>query len=1030
MLVFLMLLNIAAMAQTKIVTGTVTDSKTGAALASVTVKVKGKNIQAVADANGAFAIGLPTGSTTLEFYLIGYATKSVEVAGTSPLTVKLDQSDATALNEVVVTALGVQRKAASLTYSTEQVKGAALTAVPETNIMNSLQGKVSGLNTYRGSGGAGSSANVVIRGSKSFGNNQPLYVVDGVPFENNSPTQPAGIYNGAALPDAGDNLSQINAEDIESMTVLKGASASALYGSQGQNGVVLITTKKGRAGAIAVEYSVNYNQDRKAYGPKLQYTYGQTTSGANYSWGTTKGSYQDIQSDFFVPGNTWTHNVSLKGGNKDNNSYMSYSNTSANNIYPNSNYDKNTITLRQSNSYFGGKLTADASVLLTEQHYKNPLSPGLYNNPITGLYLFPRGLNFSQYKNNYEVFNPAKNYSLQNWWNIDWIANPSGGGGDDNQQNPYWILNRDVFTQRTDKIYSTMLLKYQITGNLNLQARGNIDKEYRTFESKLSSGTQTVLADPLGSYKLYKYDNQSVYGDLILTYTKKFHDFGLTAFGGTSINSTNNYSESFQGPLVLANVFTISNIKYANLNTNQTQYRKKKEAIFASANLSYKDYLFLDVTARNDWSSALAYPLSTTPTKSFFYPSAGLSAIVSEMTKLPEVISLWKLRASYAIVGNDFDPYQTYNYSYFSGSQNGVNGGGNAPYPGTSLRPEKSHSLEFGTEFRLKNDILFFDFTWFKINTKDQLVTTPAPAGQPFSNYLINAGNIQNTGIELSIGTTPVKTKRLKWDVYATLYVNKNEVIEFNGTDNYVHAIAGADNSNMTYFGIKKGLPYPTFFGKKFKRDADGSVLIDTGANLGKPLYSLYSADTTGLGTATPKALIGLRNTFTINGRLSISFLIDGRFGGQVMDVTQAILDEYGVSQASANARDNASTFLPVKAKYVGGGNVTNIDPKTWYGAVASRAGIAEYYMSSGTNVRLRELSIAYSLPTEKLLAKTHNVIKGVSIGFNARNLFFFYKKAAFDPDIAVGTSNGNQGYNAFTAPSTRSFGGSLKVSF
>ncbi|MDO6435402.1 SusC/RagA family TonB-linked outer membrane protein [Flavitalea sp. BT771] len=1012
------------------ITGRVTNEK-GEGVPSATVAVKGTNKITVTNDNGEFELKGISSNAVLVITSVGFERMEVKLTGQSTLNVQLKL--AAALNEVVVTALGIQRKAKSLTYSTEEVKGAALTAVPETNVMNSLQGKVSGLNVFRGSGGAGGSVNVVIRGSKSFGNNQPLYVIDGIPFQNNSPTQPAGIYNGAALPDAGDNLSQINSEDIESVTVLKGASASALYGSQGQNGVVLITTKKGRAGAITVDYAVNYNRDTRAYGPKLQYTYGQTAAGANYSWSTTKGSYKNIEKDFFVPGNTWTHSVALRGGDKDRNTYMSYSNTNASNIYPNSNYNKNTINIRQGNTYFGGKLTADANILFTEQHYKNPLSPGLYNNPITGLYLFPRGLDFNQFKKNYEVFNVTRNYNLQNWWNIDWIANPSGGGGDDNQQNPFWILNRDIFTQRTDKAYASLQLKYQFTDWLNLQVRGNIDKEYRTLESKLSSGTQTVLADPLGKYKLFKYDNQQVYGDAILSFNKKINDLGVGALVGTSLQNIDNYSQHFEGPLVLANVFTLANIRYANLTTEEHQYRKRKEAVFGGLNLSYKDMLYLDATARNDWSSALAYPVGglPLPTKSYFYPSVGLSAIVNEMAQLPEAISLWKLRASYAVVGNDIDSYQTYPYSYFSYNQNGVVAGSNGPYPLTALKPERSNSLEFGTELRLKNDVVFVDFTWFKINTKDQLVTFKAGSGQTFNNYLINAGNIENKGFELSVGAIPVKSRDFKWDIYATLYVNKNVVKEFNGTDNFVHAIAGADNGNMTYFGIRKGLPYPTFFGKKFVRDEkDGTILIDTGANLGKPLYTLYSADSTGLGTPLPKSIIGFRNTFTFKGRLSLSFLVDGRIGGQVMDVTQAILDEYGVSQASADARDHASTFLPVKAKYVGGGAVTSIDPKVWYGAVASRAGLAEYYMTSATNIRLRELALAYSLRPDRLMAKTNNIIKAVSIGFNARNLFFFHKKAAFDPDIAVGTTNGNQGYNAFTAPATRSFGGSIKVSF
>jgi len=1023
--------------------GRVTNEK-GEPVPGATVVVKGAGKIVATNDNGEFELKDIDKNAVLVISSVGYQKQEVKVAGQATLAIQLKA--AAALNEVVVTALGIQRKAKSLTYSTEEVKGAALTAVPETNVMNSLQGKVSGLNVFRGSGGAGGSVNVVLRGNKSFqGNNQPLYVIDGVPYQNNysvantnSSAQPAGIYNGGALPDAGDNLSQINTDDIESVTVLKGASAAALYGSQAQNGVVLITTKKGRAGAVTVDYSAGYNRDNAAYKPALQYRYGQTKPGANYSWGTSKGSYANILNDFFVPGNTWTQTVSLKGGSQSNNTYLSYSNTTASNIFPNSDYKKNTINFRQTNSYFNNKLTADANVLFTEQHYTNPLSPGLYNNPLTGLYLFPRGLDFSQYKNNYEVFYTKRNYSMQNWWNINWAdvsdGGTPGGGGDDNQQNPFWILYRDPFTQKTDKIYSSLVLKYQFTDWLNLQVRGNVDKEFRTAESKFYSGTQGVLADSLGKYRLYKYDNQNVYGDALLTFNKKVKDWGIGAVLGTSISSTNNYFQHFGGNLNLANIFTISNIKYAGLTTEEQLYRKKLESVFGNLNLSFKDYLFLDVTARNDWSSALGYPYSSIPPKSYFYPSFGLSGLINEMVKLPDFITRWKLRASYAVVGNDFSPYYTYYYSSFTNNQNNVTPPSVGPKPGTVLLPEKNKSLEFGTEIRLYDDLVFLDLTWFKNNTYNQVITITAPLASGLQYYYVNAGNIQNSGIELSLGSTPVKNNRFKWDMYATLYANKNVVKEYNGADNLVHQLAGADNSNMTYFGIKKGLPYSTFFGKKFKRDNNGNVMMDTAGmatgTVGKPLYTLYSQDSTGLGSPIPKALIGFRNTFLFNNKLSISFLVDARLGGQVMDVTQAVLDEYGVSEASAKARDNSTTFLPVKAAYSqGGATVTSVDPRTWYAAVAGRGGIAEYYMASATNIRLRELSVSYNL-SDYFGVKTKRFIKGAYLGFNARNLFFFYKKAAFDPDIAVGTTNGNQGYNAFTAPATRSFGGSLKISF
>jgi len=1023
--------------------GRVTNEK-GEGVPSATIAVKSSNKITVTNENGEFELKGVSDNAVLVITSVGFERQEIKLAGQSTLNVQLKA--AAALNEVVVTALGIQRKAKSLTYSTEEVKGAALTAVPETNVMNSLQGKVSGLNVFRGSGGAGGSVNVVLRGNKSFqGNNQPLYVIDGVPYQNNysiantkNSSQPAGIYNGGALPDAGDNLSQINTDDIESVTVLKGASAAALYGSQAQNGVVLITTKKGKSGAITVDYSANYNLDKAAYGPKMQFRYGQVGANDNFSWNTTKGSYKDFTSEFFVPGNTWTHTVSLKGGSMNNNTYLSFSNTKANNIFPNSNYKKNTINFRQSNSYFNNRLTADANVLFTEQHYTNPLSPGLYNNPLTGLYLFPRNLDFGQYKKNFETFYTKRNYSMQNWWNMNWALKDDGGtpggGGDDNQQNPFWVLNRDPFTQKTDKLYSSIVLKYQFTDWLSLQLRGNIDKEFRTAESKFYSGTQGVLADSLGKYRLWKYDNQNVYADALLTANKKVKDWGIGGVLGTSVSSMDNYFQHFEGNLNLANIFTISNIRYAALQTEEQRYRKKLEAVFGSLNLSYKDYLFLDVTARNDWSSALGYPSSTTPTRSYFYPSFGLSGVINEMVKLPDFVSRWKVRGSYAIVGNDFAPYYTYYYSTFTNNQNNVTPPSVGPKPGTVLLPEKNKSMEFGTEIRLFDETMFLDFTWFKNNTYNQVITITAPLASGLQFYYVNAGNIQNSGIELSLGLTPLKSRQLKWDVYTTLYANKNVVKEYNGKDNLVHQLAGADNSNMTYFGIKKGLPYSTFFGKKFSRDNAGNVLMDTAGTatgtVGQPLYTLFNQDSTGLGSPIPKALIGFRNTFTINGKLSISFLVDARLGGKVMDVTQAVLDEYGVSEASAKARDNSSTFLPVKAVYSQGGKpVTSVDPKTWYSKVAGRGGIAEYYMADATNIRLREVSIAYNL-SGFIGSRTRNLIKGASIGFNARNLFFFTRKAGFDPDIAVGTTNGNQGYNAFTAPASRSFGGSLKISF
>jgi TonB-linked SusC/RagA family outer membrane protein len=986
----------------------------GEPIAGANVQVKGTKKGTSTNAQGEFTIDADKGDVLI-ITNIGYAARQITLADTKSLNITLTVNSQQ-LGELVVTALGIQRRQKSLTYSTQKINNDELTTVKNMNPINSLNGKVAGLQINPSASGLGGSVRVILRGQKSTRENQPLYVIDGVPLTNFSTAQPINLWGesgGINAPgrDAGDVLSSLNPEDIESITVLKGASASALYGSQAGNGVIMITTKKGRTGIAKVNFSTAATIERPMYYPELQYGFNQTNADNIYSWGPA-GSNPDHVKPFFKTGKTFINTIAFTAGNEKAQTYFSYSNTNNTGILPTSEFKQHTFNFRQTSKFFNDKLNVDANIIFSTQKTNNRPTSGLYYNPLTGLYLFPRGLNFDDYKNNFEYFSPTRNMMLQNWWNINQDKDLVGA---DNQQNPYWVLNRDVNLGKKDNLFASLTLKYPITKWLNIQARGSLNRNYDNYELHANASTQITLADYNGRFVYDRLTRTLLYGDVILSGKVPITDkIGFNFNAGTSINDQkqdHDYIDSKGSDLAYANLFTLGNLQLnPSLNVSPTGQRRQVQSVFATGTFDYDEKIFLDLTARNDWSSTLAY----TPKEKSGYPyfSAGINAIMSDLVKLPQFINYSKVRFSFAKVGNDVEPFSTNPTNTIrSGNVQTVQV---SPYLGTYLKPEDARSYEIGTEWKFLNNRLTFDFTWYKTNTRNQYFDFSAPRGSGFSRFFVNAGNIENKGIEMSLGYDVVRNGNVKWNTAVNFTRNRNRIIqlipELGGM--YELTIAGVNSYSLR---IREGGSYGDIYGLTFLRAPDGSVIVD---DKGKPQSDKFGF----LGNPNPNFLAGWNNTIEIKDFV-ITALIDGRFGGKVMSITQAVLDEYGVSKVTADARNNGGVHIA--ATMLNGSKWSGAIPAdVFYTTVGGRAGISEYYMYDATNIRLRELSVGYKLPSKS------TIIKDMRLSLVARNLFFIKKDAPYDPELSMSTGNGLQGIDVFSLPSTRSMGLSFRCSF
>jgi TonB-linked SusC/RagA family outer membrane protein len=999
-----------ASADNSTVRGRVVDVS-GEPLIGATIREKGGTRGTVTDIEGNFILSVPD-SAVLQVSFVGYESIEVSVGGRKTLEIQL-RENTVMLDNVIITALGLEKKEASLAYSIQKVKGEELTRMKEVNMITALAGKAAGVQINKNSSGIGGSAKVSLRGIRSAsGDNQPLYVIDGVPMLNIGTEQAYSAIGGTANAgnrDGGDGISNLNPEDVESISILKGAPAAALYGSQAANGVILITTKKGNtAGQRNIYFSTGLTFDKAFSLPKMQNCYG--VSDVVDSWG--EKAYLPISNelnDFFRTGLTSITSVSVNYGNEKIQTYFSYANTTGRGIVDKNQLTKHNINLRETAVMFNQRLKLDGNVNVMRQIVKNkPVSGGFYMNPLVGLYRFPRGEDLSYYKDNYEIYDPERKLGIQNWHTFT----------EDFEQNPYWIQNRIQSKETRMRSIISLSANLRINSWLTVQARGSVDYISDKMRQKFYASTAPALCGANGRYIEMDYQETLIYGDVMAMGKRKWEDFALDVAIGGSINDKNVNStryDSKNASLKYANVFNLANIVMngsASID-QKIDSRRQLQSVFGTAQVGYQDKVFLDLTARNDWASTLAY---TSHEKSgFFYPSAGLSFLIDKWIQLPEWISFAKLRGTYSKVGNDIPQFITNSVSH-------ITAGGelqaNDAAPFKEMEPEMTHSVEVGTEWRFFQSRLGFNLTYYRTNTHNQFFKLPALAGDMYAYRYVNAGDIQNRGWELTVDATPVLTPDFTWKTSLNFSSNRNKIKELH--EELKELVYGPSSFSSSYaMKLVKGGSIGDIYGKAFVRDAEGNIVYQTeGDHKGLPAVE-GEGNTIKVGNANPDFMLGWNHSFSYKG-FSLYFLLDWRYGGEVLSQTQAEMDLYGVSKATAQARDKG--YVSLEGRQIS-------DVKGFYkNVVGGRAGVTEYYMYDATNLRLREVSLSYSFP-RKWIQKT-NCLKDLQLSFVARNLCFLYKKAPFDPDLVLSTGNDNQGIEVFGMPTTRSLGFTLTCEF
>ena len=605
---------------TKTVKGKIVDEK-GEPLIGVNVAVEGTNTGTITDLDGNFSMSALSNST-LKVSYIGYATQLIPVSGKDFYSITM-RPDNEVLDEVVVTALGIKREVKSLTYNVQEMKAADLTTVKDASFMNSLAGKIAGVTINQSASGIGGSTRVVMRGLKSITNdNNALYVIDGIPMASMRSNQEKSFYENADGGDS-DGISSINPDDIESMSVLTGAAAAALYGSQGANGVVLITTKKGEEGKLRINYSNDTQFMSPLVMPEFQTTYG-SLEGEFASWGAKKDATWEPK-DFFQTGFTETNSLGLSAGNDRNQTYFSVASTNARGIIPNNTYNRYNFTLRNTTELIKDKLTLDMSASYVITNDNNMMSQGQYHNPLVALYLMPRGDDLNKYKV-YERYNSEKYYDVQYW--------PYGNQGFA-IENPYWIVNRENMSNHKSRYMFSANLNYKVFDWMNVVGRMRVDNSNDIYERKIAASSDQLFASEYGNYMNMKSGYKNTYGDVMAQINKRWENWGITANLGASFNHQTYEMTNYEGHLAtVPNFFSFNNISKngANTKAEQAGYIDNNQAVFATFQLGYKSWAYLDLTARNDWFSTLA---NTDNEKSgFFYPSVGVSAVVSEMFDL------------------------------------------------------------------------------------------------------------------------------------------------------------------------------------------------------------------------------------------------------------------------------------------------------------------------------------------------------------------------------------------------------------
>ena len=1000
------------------VRGTVTSSD-GEPIIGANVIELGSNNGTVTDLDGNYQLKVGP-NAILEFTYTGYVSQKFTVGTQTIINVTL--AEGVALSEIIVTALGISRERKSLSYAAQTIQGGQLTQVRDANFVNTLQGKVAGLVVTSASSGVGGATRVNLRGNRSIqSSNNALFVVDGVPVDNSTPGQVGndfGGYNGS------DGVANINPDDIESINVLKGAAASVLYGSRAANGVILITTKKGSAGAISVDVNSGAQFDAPLTLPHLQNEYGQGNGGAfgakaSASWGPKMNNQAVIDwtgkaqgmvpqpnniSDFFQIGSSFNNSVGIKGGTDKVQSYFSFTNNQAAGVVPGNSLDRNTINLRISTN-LSKKFSTDAKVTYVNQILNNKLRSGEESSEVMNLYKTPRSIRIEDMQN-YE-----SEAGVPTYWTSSSIY-----------MNPYWTINRTSADEERTRTTGLVSATYQINDDIKVLARVSLDQYTDKGENTFFNNT-LLFAWLGGTYQKSFRQVQERNSELLLIGNKKLNNKVKLSytFGVADVARKSDFTQTSANGLLVPNKFDLGFAR--NLAVGTGLVERDLQSVFGSVQVSLKDYLYLDVTARNDWSSTLPAP------HSYFYPSLGLTAVLSDIVELPSFISFAKLRGSYTRVGNDAAPYlltQTYSFS-----QGGVGGFINrdATQAFGELKPELTTSLEFGFDGRFFDNRIGLDVTFYKTNSINQLLSLPLAPASGFSNQYINAGDIENSGVELTLTGSPIKKNDLTWDVMLNYARNVNAIVALHPDIKQTFISSGFVRTAGVL--VKEGGAYGDLYADGWARTPSGQLIMD---GAGKPLVSSTQEY---LGNFNPKFTLGLNNAFSF-GKIRLNVLVDARIGGVMTSGSDASLAFDGSSAITTAYREGGWVLPGVTLsnnEYIP--NTSPINAETFWTTVSKgRYSWGQVFTYDATNVRIREAAVGYDITIKS------QYVKKATLSIVARNLFFLAKgnaiidipgiptrKMWFDPDVNLGAGN-YQGVEFGTLPSSRSIGLNLSLSF
>ena len=1064
--------------------GKVLDATTGIAVVGATVTVVKTKATTTTDGMGSFTVNATIGDQIF-VSSVGFSNKTFAI-GNGELLIQLTPN-IDALDEVVVTALGIKREKKKLGYASQELKGENLTVARETNVVSQLAGKIAGVTVVGGNSGIGGSARVTIRGERSvdLNKNQPLYVIDGVPISNSIV---GANGRGNMEVDFGNGAGFVNPDDIESINVLKGPAASALYGSRAANGVIVIKTKSGKSSkGIGVELNSNVTLENALKLPEFQNVYGQgngnggpfsfvngggagLTDGTDEGWGPafTGQSYPQFNSprtlngqtipflggdlnapagsvitatpwlpdvdgvkNFFQTGRTLTNNVAIVGGNKEGDFRLSFTNLDQTGIVPNTDLQRNTV------SFSGGynltnKFSARAFVSYIKSNSDN--RPSISYGTENIMYLFtswlPRSVKLSDMK---RLWQPGLEGIKQFSWNYNY------------HDNPYLTMNENTNGQTLDRIIGNVTLKYDLTSWLSLQLRAATDYASEVRAYKRGFSTQRF---PFGQYREARIITEERNTDFLLSANKKLNnDFTISgSFGGNQTRQKADFSEVNAGQLNIPGIYKLTNNRVP-VDVAQTASEKRVNSLYGAAQMSFKNYLFLEVTGRNDWSSALTLPAELkalgSEKNSFFYSSAALSAVISDMVKLPAIINFAKVRGSVAQVGNDTDPFtftQAYNPSTAFGTAQIYSE--TDRLANLSLKPEISTAFEIGTEVKLMNNRIGLDLTFYQSNTKNQIINIPLSQTSGYSTRSINAGLIRNYGFEAMLNFVPVVSKKnsLGWKVDLNFSSNRSKVIELSdGLTNLV--MASRSVSIEARVGERMGDMYGIGFARVQNTNPAGAHYDATGKNVGQIVFSngrpVRTTDRIKMGNYNPDWLAGINNTFTYNN-FKLSFLFDIRTGGEIYSHTQTVGREGGIMIETLEGRADGYDLTKPGNGVIGQGvmlvngiyvpNDVKRTAREWHTAYTAGRNIAEGVMFDASFAKLREFQIGYNFPAQVL---KNSPFKSATLSFVGRNLALWSNVPHVDPEVMSFTGGtALPGIEHMSIPSSRSFGVNLSMKF